>query len=288
MKESERKYDLAPLWEAILEVYKEFDRICQKYRLRHFAIGGTIIGAVRHQGFIPWDDDLDLAIPVEDFERFCDVAKHELPHYLKLVTWQNTKGYENLFAKIVDLRHDKLSELRNATNLPIGQGVFIDLFLLTGVPVGVKYFTEILFPTWVLSLRKSYSTFGFRWSSPIVIIKSFLGCIVSGCKRRQMSDNAYAEQRWAIAGRFKCAGSKRVGVYYGMSNLAYFFVVPTISFAASVRVPFRDTTMPLCVGFDEVVRAEYPDYLELPPPEKRILLHVKQSDAPWFDRNNDK
>ena len=71
--------------QKILEIFIEIDKICVKHDLRYYAIGGTCLGAVRHQGFIPWDDDLDIAMPDKDFELFMDIAPKELPDNLKLI-----------------------------------------------------------------------------------------------------------------------------------------------------------------------------------------------------------
>ena len=68
----------------ILSIFIEIDKLCEKHNLRYYAIGGTCIGAVRHNGFIPWDDDLDIAMPRKDYERFIAIASEELPKHLKL------------------------------------------------------------------------------------------------------------------------------------------------------------------------------------------------------------
>ena len=70
--------DLRKLQLKERDILKEFLRICRKYKLRYYCLGGTLLGAVRHQGFIPWDDDIDVAMPRKDFERFLKYAKEEL------------------------------------------------------------------------------------------------------------------------------------------------------------------------------------------------------------------
>ena len=62
-----------------LEILKVFQDICSRHNLRYFAIGGTCLGAVRHKGFIPWDDDVDVAMPYEDYAKFKAIARTELP-----------------------------------------------------------------------------------------------------------------------------------------------------------------------------------------------------------------
>ena len=70
---------------SLLSMYLEIERICQKHKLKYFVTGGAVIGAIRHQGFIPWDDDLDIALPREDYEKFVVLANQELPESMELV-----------------------------------------------------------------------------------------------------------------------------------------------------------------------------------------------------------
>ena len=68
-----------------IEIVKEVVKICDKHNLLYYMIGGTMLGAIRHKGFIPWDDDVDLGMPREDYEEFLKIASKELPDYLKIV-----------------------------------------------------------------------------------------------------------------------------------------------------------------------------------------------------------
>ena len=78
-------YGLRPLWDALYEIYEEFAKICDKHGLRYYAFAGTLLGAIRHNGFIPWDDDLDVAMPRPDYEKFIQISKTELPRHLNFV-----------------------------------------------------------------------------------------------------------------------------------------------------------------------------------------------------------
>ena len=102
------------------EMVKEFVKICKKYKFKYYIIGGTLLGAIRHQGFIPWDDDMDIAMPREDFEQFLVCASKELPNNLELITFKNNKKYRyylpriiNKKYEIVEKRYEKLNEKSN-------------------------------------------------------------------------------------------------------------------------------------------------------------------------------
>ena len=73
------------VWKIELDILMELDRICRKHDLRYFLDSGTLLGAVRHKGFIPWDDDIDLTMPRKDYDRLIEIASQELksPYYLQ-------------------------------------------------------------------------------------------------------------------------------------------------------------------------------------------------------------
>ena len=78
-------YDLKKVHEANLAILKEIDRICRKYRIKYVLDAGTLLGAVRHKGFIPWDDDADVAFTRPNYDAFLKVVKRELPEGMTLV-----------------------------------------------------------------------------------------------------------------------------------------------------------------------------------------------------------
>ena len=73
------QYDLTKVHEINLKILKEIDRICRKYKIKYMLDGGTLLGAVRHKGFIPWDDDADIAFTRNNYEAFLKVVRRELP-----------------------------------------------------------------------------------------------------------------------------------------------------------------------------------------------------------------
>ena len=86
------KYDMRAVHEASLEILKEIDRICRKYKIRYGLDAGTLIGAFRHHGFIPWDDDADVAMTRSQYEAFRKVAARELPEHMELLEPDSFRG----------------------------------------------------------------------------------------------------------------------------------------------------------------------------------------------------
>ena len=149
------------LWNVQIAMIKEFDRICKKYNLRWFAYGGTLLGAVRHKGFIPWDDDVDLAMMRPDYEKFRKIVADEIRNYdldfwynYKLesegaelnqddglspvdIDWEN-KVYVRIhnwpFFPILKIRNSRTTQLQWFDRKHMNQGIFIDVFALDPVP----------------------------------------------------------------------------------------------------------------------------------------------------------
>jgi len=113
--------------QIMLEMVIELDRICKKYDIPYFLYGGTLLGAIRHNGFIPWDDDLDVALRRKDYQRLMKVLPDELPEHIALQNNDTDKNYFYFFAK---LRHRKslLEEECPYDRVFKERGVYIDIF----------------------------------------------------------------------------------------------------------------------------------------------------------------
>ena len=112
----------------MLDMLIEFDAICKKHQLQYWLDSGTLLGAVRHQGFIPWDDDIDLSMPIEDYNKFLKIAQNELSND---IFFQTSKTDKNFKFNYIKLRSNKASivELHEKDKqINYHQGVFVDIF----------------------------------------------------------------------------------------------------------------------------------------------------------------
>lgn len=116
-----------------LEMLREVDRICKKCGIHYNIIAGTLLGAVRHGGYIPWDDDADVAMLRKEYEKFRIACKTELDHSkFYFQDHRNTRGYRWGYGKL--RRKDTLFLREHQEHMPYKQGIFIDIFPLDGVP----------------------------------------------------------------------------------------------------------------------------------------------------------
>ena len=114
-----------------LEILREFVRLCEANGLRYYLAYGTLLGAVRHKGFIPWDDDIDVTMPREDYERFAAICGAGLPGGLRWQSYATEGHYPVWFGKLI--REDTVLRQALSDHLDISQSVFIDVFPLDGL-----------------------------------------------------------------------------------------------------------------------------------------------------------
>lgn len=128
--------DLRKLQLEELEILKRFDEICKELGLRYYLLGGTLLGAVRHGGFIPWDDDVDICMPRPDYERFLKLPKEYFQEPYALYCYQNDRECRYSWARMVS---HNMREINHMANKPRVEYAWIDIIPLDGFPnPGIK------------------------------------------------------------------------------------------------------------------------------------------------------
>ena len=122
-------YDIRPLQLRILEILLVIDKVCREHGLRYYLAAGTMLGAVRHKGFIPWDDDVDIAMPRKDYDMLMQYGREWLPAPYEALFAENNPDYPGNFAKVVD---SSTTLIERAHHSYVG-GIYVDVFPIDGM-----------------------------------------------------------------------------------------------------------------------------------------------------------
>ena len=125
----------------MLEILLEVDRICKKHNIQYWLSSGTLIGAARHKGFIPWDDDLDIEMLWPDYQRLMKVLPQELPDTMALQNLDTDSNYFFFYAKVRD-RRSHLEEINRYDRVWKEQGIYIDIFPFYRQPLWIHMLSE--------------------------------------------------------------------------------------------------------------------------------------------------
>lgn len=245
-----------------LEILDEFVRICEKHGLRYYLVGGTLLGAVRHQGFIPWDDDIDVAMPREDYDRLAELCPEELnpqyfyqcpetdPHYFLTYAKIRKNGTEVYEERFKDAKFHK--------------GVFIDIFPLDFCPAPGPV-CHLLFNVLAVMNYRGQVDSGERYE-PYEEISGKIGYAAL----RVFSPKALVRARKKVLSVSERLGKQKyVAIYPG----AYGYrkeVFPYEWYQNRVRLPFEGRRFWSPAAYERILRRSYGEaFLSLPPEETR-------------------
>lgn len=246
-----RQIDLQEAQSRLLRIAKSFDQICQAHAIPYFMLGGTMLGAIRHRGFIPWDDDMDFGVPIEHYESLRQLLKRHLPEDIRVCEFQNCDGCRTAFIKLDDTStciDDK------CVDLPIEQklGLNIDIFPLVSCPESGFEVYRHLFLT---KFNSAVFTEPISGSKTRHQIKKVLRMLTP------FSQNQLLHYLWHLT------QSMREGDCYG--NLFGRYrkreIVNKRIFGRETPYPFEDTFFFGPEHFDEYLQLLYGDYMQLPP-----------------------
>lgn len=277
----EDPFHLRPLWDSLIDVYKEYAKICEEHNLRYFLCAGTVLGALRHGGFIPWDDDFDVIMPRLDYEKFLKIAPKELPSHLKIVDRHNSE-FRLLFAKVQDCRKEKVVLVEKQIGHILSNGIYVDVFPLDGYP---KTSTKRKLSRIWEAACFSYHRYITRKARPPAKtlggkISTCIGFLLSPCflfrNERSILDLAEKHIKKYPFSNDEMSGA--AGCQVGRFER----VIPPYIFGRPRLVDFDGVMMPIPERAEELMRNFYGDYMKLPPLEKRVLSHEYATRCPWW------
>lgn len=264
------------LWKIELDIFQEFDRICKKYSLNYFVLGGALIGAIRHKGFIPWDDDLDIGMMREDLELFLKIAPNELAgkYYI-----QNGISESDYYAPIVRLRDSNSTGMcRIDLNKKSNNGIFIEIYPFDHV----------------IDSKVKYKLQKFEVGCIHHIL--YVNCYGNGKNVKSRLSRAVCNRLVQLLGReYLFNAMNKIAARYNNVQTEYVDEIVTgyncrykyVDLIETVEVDFEYTKVMIPKGYDACLKTTYGDYMRLPPIDKRN----HHSDTIYYNPNlpyNDK
>lgn len=248
----------------ILNILKEIDRICRTHDLKYWLDAGTLLGAVRHHGFIPWDDDCDIGMMREDFEKFSEICKTELGKDYFLQTRKTDPCYRKKLIKVRSNRI-KIVEHFEEESEKYHQGVYVDIFIFDYYPKSAKSIFEFLAycldRKWQRKrlekgslARLLYDVASFSLSFSYVVVRELYKFVWK--RNRKNSDLPYI------------GASMFHARYHSMMDPAWIFPV-------SDKLTFEGVSLYTPNNYDAILKLIYGNYMKLPSPENRVW-HAKK------------
>lgn len=267
-------YDLSAVHEADLKILKEIDRICRKYGIQYLLDSGTLLGAVRHQGFIPWDDDADVAFTRENYEAFAKVARKELPQGMKLLEPHQLRGGKAFFDFTPRILYMNSQTHEDSPEMQYYEGrlnhLYVDLFIQDELPEGK------LAAAWTRALHTVIYGFamGHRFKLDYTRYKGISKAAVAVLAAVGRAIPMKTIRRWQHAAAVMNNKGKSRLRYYSNYQPDYLYVTLEKAWNdETVDLPFEDTVLMAPKNWHEVLTWIYGDYMQLPPEEKRVPTH---------------
>ena len=270
MKTMYKKYndsDLNKLKKDMIFVIESLDALCKKYDINYFAIGGTMLGAVRHNGFIPWDDDVDLGMLLEDYEKFLAIPSDEFKDFGLYAPEKNPGGYFSMVTKYYykDSRFTiKLAKESGIDNM----GIFVEIFPFFDLPennskIDLMYrrmeLYKAMYSTLVVNKVVVYDK-GVKAVIKKVVKKLLLAMLHIFRWTPEKVARCYTD----TARRYTDKDAKYVASFSDVFNIQQKKIFKTLD-----RVAFEDITMPIPKDYDLYLKRIYGDDYMTPPPEDK-------------------
>lgn len=234
-----------------IEVLDYFVDICKKNKLKYYMYYGTLIGVVRHHGFIPWDDDIDVCMPIDDYLKFLEIMKKEKNSDYYIQNIFNTEYFNNDFTKLRKSNTTYVEEYLNY--IPIRKGINIDIFPMMKFPKNKLKQKIFIYRSRLanLLLNRDIKNDGIKGK----IIYSLLHLLPKKCCNKIIIKKL--NKLYSYKGE------------YDEYCIIYYLTLKKEWFKKSIDLDFEGKKYACPIGYDEALRCEFGDYMILPPENER-------------------
>lgn len=271
------KTDIDHIHDINFLMLEKLDEICRKHHITYYMDSGTLLGAVRHKSFIPWDDDVDIAFRRSEYEKLCKVPKSEWGEDFELIKPGDLapNSFFDFFPRLVYLK----------------EKVYLDVYDIVQKKINPKYNNRMLIDLVIVD-----NAYASKFLQKFLCLRLYYTYLIAMSKRDKIDIKKYSsEQRIAIyitqfIGRFydlehiylmydKISRSvkKNTGVVYRSNGTIPFLsrIYKSEWYDKSIELPINDKKFMAPAGYDMILKTIYNDYMELPPEVERKSMHIK-------------
>lgn len=267
-----KKYDdetLRRLQETELEMLEDFVNFCEKHKIPYFGIGGTAIGALRHQGFIPWDDDIDLAFTRKNYERFCKLAGEELKDKYTILRGDSDENYPLFTARMC--KNGTVFREYAMKDVDCEFGIFLDLYAYDNVPDCQWKMKLQAYSAWFYSKLLILCSI----SRPSLLLEGTkLKLVLAACRagNKLMKVMHISKRGVFLRGKRCCMRynkQKTKRLAYLPEARPFTSMIDRKDLYPLKRMKFEHLELTFPNDMHDMLYAYYGDYMQLPPEEKR-------------------
>jgi len=251
---------LRKIHDTLYEMMIFFHQLCEKHNLNYYMIGGTMLGAVRHKDFIPWDDDIDVALPRNDYDKLISLSDSDMPDNIRLLTMEKMKNFPFAFAKLVNTNTTLIEDIGGKE---VVTGVYIDIFPIDGagkeettakkLNKKIEFLRKCVFVSFSNKRYKSFFKSSVAQGIRLIDYKIWLKWLNKTLKKYPYESSRY------ISNFLGAWGEKEI-------MHRDFWGRPTL-------YQFRESQFYGPENYDKYLSSLYNNYMELPPIEKRRSHH---------------
>lgn len=254
-------FDVAAYKARLVDILKAFDALCRKEGLRYSMVSGTLLGAVRHRGFIPWDDDIDIVMPRPDYKRLLQMGTQSaIPSPYRLISPYTAKHYAYPFAKILDTR-TLLLEFPRQRRQPLG--AYIDIFPLDGLPADADKRAEQC--ARIARHTRRARNIETQFYDLRGHVKQALYTLLYNSQREWLAADCIAQE-------YPFDSAEEVACHYGTYGDRE--VLPRTLFDEYVDLPFEGLQVQATKDYAFYLHRFFGDYMQLPPAEQQRSHHT--------------